>query len=431
MNESLPPTTEMSDQKLSNPKPLKTRRAASSVLLFVIFFLFGYFVRDYGLKATSENGNIQISRELPQDKNLDFTLFWRVWDTLEGKYFDRAKLNNRDMVYGSIKGLVSAVGDPYTVFLPPDENKVVQEDLKGTFEGVGIQIGFKGTKLAVIAPLPNSPAESAGVKAGDLIVGITDIVKDLDRGTAGITLPDAVEAIRGPAGSVVTLTLLREGTDSPIVADVTRAAIDVPSIMSTTLNENAEIDDSGSIAHVRLLKFSGESVDEWNLAIGKILNNSNITSLVLDLRNNPGGFLQASVDVAADFLELGSVVVIEEDANGNRSEFKTETIGKLTGFETVVLINEGSASASEILAGALRDQAGLVIVGDTSFGKGTIQEPIQINGNSGLHITVAKWLTPSGYWVNEVGLVPDFEVSDDFETEADEQLVKAIEVLTN
>lgn len=421
----------MNDQKFVVKKPSKTRKIILSTSLFILFFLSGYFVRDFGIKTAFENGDIQISRELPEDRNLDFSLFWRVWDTLEGKYFDKSKLNTRDMIYGSIKGLVSAIGDPYTVFLPPDENKVVQEDLRGTFEGVGIQIGFKGTKLAVIAPLPDSPAEKAGVKAGDLIVGITDVAKDLDRGTAGITLPDAVEAIRGPAGSIVTLTLLREGSDDPIVADITRAAIDVPSIIATTLNEKGETDDAGSIAHVKLLKFSGESVDEWNLAMAEILRNPNINSLILDLRNNPGGFLQASVDVASDFLELGSVVVIEEDASGKRTEFRTEKIGKLTSFETVILINEGSASASEILAAALRDQVGIVLVGDKSFGKGTIQEPIQINGNSGLHITVAKWLTPNGDWVNEVGLIPDFEIADDVETPEDEQLLRAVEVLVN
>jgi carboxyl-terminal processing protease len=201
--------------------------------------------------------------------------------------------------------------------------------------------------------------------------------------------------------------------------------------MISNVNESGETDESGSIVHIRLLKFSGETTDEWNKNIIEILKNPNITSVILDLRNNPGGFLQSSVDIASDFLELGSIVVVEENSNGEKNEFKTEKIGKLTNMKIVILINEGSASASEILAGALRDQAGLTLVGETSFGKGTIQEPIQVNGNSGLHITVARWLTPSGYWVNEVGLVPDFEISDDPETEQDEQLLKAIEVLVN
>lgn len=431
MKEDSLPEENMKNQNASSIRIKKTKKIILYLLSFLLIFSLGYMVRDLGFSASTENGNIQISREIPEDRPLDFSLFWRVWDTLDSKYFDQEKLSTQDLIYGSIKGLVSAVGDPYTVFLPPDENRIIREDLQGTFEGVGIQIGFKGTRLAVIAPLPESPAERAGIKAGDLIVGIKDVAKDLDRNTVGITLPEAVEAIRGPAGSTVTLVLIRGESETPILVDVVREAIDVPSIIISNVNESGEVDESGSIVHIRLLKFSGETTDEWNRNIIEILKNPNITSVILDLRNNPGGFLQSSVDIASDFLELGSVVVIEENSNGEKNEFKTEKIGKLTNMKIVILINEGSASASEILAGALRDQAGLVLVGETSFGKGTIQEPIQVNGNSGLHITVAKWLTPSGYWVNGVGLIPDFEISDDPETEQDEQLLKAIEQLLN
>lgn len=399
------------------------------VLIFVIFSL-GFASGKSGIQFSSKKGKIEIQREIPNKyQDIDFSLFWKTWDTLEKDYFDKEKLDSSQMVLGAIKGLVSAVGDPYTVFLPPDENKVVQEDLQGTFEGVGIQIGFKGIQLVVISPLPNTPAEEAGIKAGDYIIGIEDKQKQVDRGTSGITLPEAVELIRGKAGTVVTLTLLRGDSEEPIVVDVTRRAIDVPSIIVTILDENGEVDkENGIIARMNILKFSGETVEEWDRQVREILKNQNITKIILDLRNNPGGYLQAAVDIAGDFLPLNSVAVIEENADGVLTEFKVERLGKLLNVKTVILVNKGSASASEILAGALRDNKKIQLVGETTFGKGTIQEPVQLNG-AGLHITTARWLTPSKTWVNDNGLKPDIEIEDDIETAEDEQLQKAIEVL--
>lgn len=398
------------------------RKSLLIFLVIVISFAGGYLVATKGYRASVEGNNVTISREIPQDKqDLDFALFWRVWDTLENSYFDKSKLDSREMVYGAIRGMVSAVGDPYTVFLPPSENKVVQEDLQGTFEGVGIQIGFKGTRLAVIAPLPESPAEEAGVRAGDLIIGIKDENKGIDRGTANITIPEAVEAIRGPAGSTVTLTLLREGRDEAFEVDVVRESIDVPSIIVNYVGEDE------NIAHVRLLKFSAETMDEWNETVREILKRPGVDGIIVDLRNNPGGFLQQSVDIAAEFFESGKVVVIEETANGDTTEFITDRFGRLQSAPVVVLVNEGSASASEILAGALRDQIDAPLIGGSTFGKGTIQEPRQLENGAGLHITTARWLTPNGTWVNETGLEPDIIIEDDPETSEDEQLQRAIE----
>lgn len=403
------------------------RRAIILIIIFAGIFSAGYVLGHRGYSTSFEEfPQVSISRELPEErKGLDFSLFWRVWDTLDARYFDKSKLIPSEMVYGAIRGMVAAIGDPYTIFLPPSENKVVQEDLLGSFEGVGIQIGFKGTQLAVIAPLPDSPAESAGVKAGDFIVGISDEQKDIDRGTVGITLPEAVQAIRGKAGTTVTLTLLREGEEEPIVVDIVRAPIDVPSIVFDYVGEGEKI------AHIKLLKFSGETLTEWEKAVIDILKSPDTSGIILDVRNNPGGFLQAAVDLASEFLENGDVVVIEEEAAGARNEFKVERIGRFRNQKVVVLVNGGSASASEILAGALRDNKGTTIVGEKTFGKGTIQEPQQIEGDVGLHITIAKWLTPSGFWVNEGGLVPDVEIEDNSETEEDEQLQKAIDLLQN
>lgn len=403
----------------------KLRIVVLITLVIALSFSGGYFLGRRGFVATVVKFPIvTISREVSPERDLDFSLFWRTWDTLEANYFDRSKLIPSEMVYGAIKGMVNAIGDPYTIFLPPSENRVVQEDLKGSFEGVGIQIGFRGNQLAVVAPLPDSPAEKAGVLAGDYIIGIKDELKEIDRGTVGITLPEAVQAIRGPAGSVVTLTLLRNGSEEPITVDIVRTSIDIPSLILDFVGPNE------SIAHIKLLKFGGETKTEWERAVRDVLKKRNLTGIILDVRNNPGGYLQGAVDVASEFLQNGSVVVIEEKSNGEKDEFKVERIGRFPDTPVVVLVNKGSASASEILAGALRDIRSVQLVGEPSFGKGTIQEPQQIENGAGLHITVARWLTPSGFWVDEGGLEPDVELEDDSETIEDEQLQEAIKLLT-
>ena len=402
----------------------KIRKTLLIVLVVVGIFSAGYYLGVEGYKVRFEKSlKVQVDRSVPPGKDVEFSLFWRVWDTLSAKYVDKTKLVPSEMVYGAIQGMVGALGDPYTVFLKPSENKIVQEDLNGSFEGVGIQIGFRAARLVVIAPLPDSPAEKAGIRAGDFIIHIKDEVKGIDIGTGGIALPDAVAAIRGKAGSKVTLTLAREGNEEPIIVEVQREKLEVPSV---TLEW---VGDDKKIAHLKVIKFSSETASEWNEKVSEVLKSSEATSIIIDLRNNPGGYLQAAVDLASDFMEVGKVVVIEEKASGAKNEFKVEKIGKLLKYKVVVLINEGSASASEILAGALRDQKGIRLIGETSFGKGTIQEPIEINGGSGLHITTAKWLTPNGTWVNEEGLEPDDKIEDDESTQNDEQLEKAVQTL--
>ena len=399
------------------------RKAIFFVLVALGIFSGGYLVGVRGYKGELKSfPKVTISREVPEDKGtLDFSLFWKVWDSLNSSYYDPGKLIPANMVYGAIEGLVSAVGDPYTVFLPPDKNKVVQEDLQGTFEGVGIQIGFKGSQLAVIAPLPDSPAERAGVKAGDFIVGIKDEEKRIERGTVGISLADAVQAIRGTAGSKVILSLIREGSAEPIVIEVTRAAIDIPSV-------ELSFEKEGRVAHIRLLKFGGETEAEWEAAVAEILKTPEVEGIVLDVRNNPGGYLQGAVDIAGEFLKTGKVVVIEE-RSGTKENYTVDNVGRFLNTPLVILVNGGSASASEILAGAIKDNKRGKIVGEVTFGKGTIQEPQQVNGGAGLHITIARWLTPNETWVNDGGLKREVEVKDDSETQEDEQLNEAIKQL--
>lgn len=401
------------------------RKTVVFSLLLGFIFSTGYLLGFYGFKIESGRfPDVKITRELPKNRqDVDFSLFWEVWDTIDSSYYDKSKIDVSRMVYGAISGLTASLGDPYTAFLPPDENKIVEEDLSGSFEGIGIQIGFKAKNLAVIAPLPDSPAEEAGIKAGDFIVGIKDEGKKIDTGTTGITLNEAVKLIRGKAGTKITLLLLRDGLKDPIKVDLQREKVDVPSVIIDFPNQ--------STAHIKLLKFGADTGTEWQTAVAKVIANSvQVTGVVLDLRNNPGGYLQGAVDIAGEFLDKGSVVVIE-NKSGLKNEFKTTKQGRLTDKKVVILINNGSASASEILAGALSEIKSFKLVGETTFGKGTIQEPLQLKKGSSLHITTAKWLTPKGVWVNEKGLTPDIEIEDDPETTIDEQLQKAIKLLTS
>lgn len=390
--------------------------------VIIVSFVSGWWARENGIKLRPE-GVLQNSfdRTLPQGKNIDFSLFWQVWDKLEANYFDKSKIDHQKMILGAIKGMVASLGDPYTVFLPPDEQKRTQEDLGGEFEGVGIQLGFKGSQLAVIAPLEGSPAEKAGVKAGDFIVGIKDKDKGLETNTVGLSLPDAVEAIRGRAGTKVTLVLTREGVEKPFETEIVRAKIEVPSVKLSFVGENK------NIAHLQLYRFGDNTNGEWDKAILKIKNEKS-KSLILDLRNNPGGYLNGAVVIASEFLPQG-VAVIQEDGRKTRQEFKVTGKARLADIKLVVLVNGGSASASEIVAGALKDSGRAKIVGEKTFGKGTIQESQELD-SSGLHITIARWLTPKGTWVNDKGgLEPDVKVEDKTNTKVDEQLEKAIEEL--
>lgn len=404
----------------------KTRSTILATLAFVTVFSVGYTLGLTGVLIDAKGfPKVTISRELPENKKLDFELFWKTWDAVEASYVDKSKLIPSQMVYGAIKGMVSSLGDPYTVFLTPSENKVTEEDLKGNFDGVGIQIGYRGNQLSVIAPLPNTPAEKAGVLAGDYILQIKDEKKNIDRDTAGMSLPEAVQIIRGVKGTKVSLTMLRDGDTKPRIFDLERATIDVPSVVLSNVGEN------GDIAHIKLLKFGADTRQEWNKSISEAIAKGSFKKIIVDLRNNPGGYMQSAIDILGDFLPQNSVAVIEERSDKSRTEYKTTTASKLEDSKIVVLVNKGSASASEILAGALRDQRKIKIVGDTSFGKGTIQEPQTLDNGAGLHVTIAKWLTPNGTWVHGQGLEPDIKVDQDTETIEDEQLNEAIKLINS
>ncbi|HCU54900.1 TPA: S41 family peptidase, partial [Candidatus Shapirobacteria bacterium] len=366
-----------------------------------------------------------------QNDELNLNLMWQVKERLSETFLEKDKMNDSEMVYGAIEGMVRSLGDPYTVFLPPEENKSSEEDLKGEFGGVGISLGYKDETLAVMTPLPKTPADKAGLKAGDLILKITDKEKGIDEDTNGISLDEAVKMIRGKVGTEVTLKIYREGKAETFDVNLKRDNIVVASIEM----EWKEFEGK-NIAWVKLYKFSDRLYTEWPQMVKEIQSkkDDDFGGIVLDLRNNPGGFLQASVLVASDFLKNG-VVVKQESSDGSVEVYEVDkSRGNLLNEKLVVLINGGSASASEILAGALKDYKRAKLVGEKSFGKGTVQQPEDFPDGSGLHVTIAKWLLPNGNNIHEVGVKPDVEVILDFgelkegEEPVDNQLDKAMEV---
>jgi len=394
------------------------------VLVFGTGYLFGQ--QKVGVPYITPKPEVKIERNLPgEHQDVDFQLFWEVWDRLEGSFLDKDLIDPAKMVYGAISGMVSSLGDPYTVFLPPQAQKQSKEDLSGAFGGVGIQLGYKNSHLAVIAPLSDTPAEAAGVKAGDLIVHIKDEKKGLDKNTTGMSLPEAVTDIRGEIGTKISLTLAREGVNEPFEVEIIRGEIVVKSV---------EVSFIGNVAHLRLLRFGERTYQEWGQAVSKVLEektkNPQFAGVVLDLRNNPGGFLQGAVYMASEFLKDGVVVKQEQSQDGGVETFSVNRQGQLTGVPLVVLVNSGSASASEIVAGALQEKGRAEVVGEKTFGKGTIQEAEEFTGGAGLHITVARWLLPSGKAIDKEGITPDHEVKMDPEDQTkDPQLEKAIQIL--
>jgi len=358
---------------------------------------------------------------------LDLTMMWRVKDKLQQMYLDKEKINDKEMVYGAISGMVGSLDDPYTVYLPPKENKSANEDLAGEFGGVGIQLGFKDKTVSVMAPLPKTPADKAGIKAGDLILRITDKEKNMDRDTAGMSLDEAVTLIRGKIGTEVTLKLFREGQKETFDVVLKRDNIVVPSLEIEWVEKNGK-----KIAWVKLYKFTEQLYSDWPDLVSKIneeKTKANVAGIVLDLRNNPGGYLQASVLVASDFIGDG-VIVKQQSSDGKTESYEVDkTRRKLLLDKLVVLVNGGSASASEILAGAIRDYGRGKLVGEKTFGKGTVQQPEDFSDGSGLHVTVAKWLLPKGSNIHKDGIIPDIEVKYEPEDKEDMQLKKAIEVL--
>jgi carboxyl-terminal processing protease len=351
------------------------------------------------------------------DNILDFSLFWKTWDLLKQKYVDEANLDSKKLMYGAILGMLQATGDPYTTFFTPDQNKQFNEDITGTFEGIGAELAIKNGVLTVVAPIEGTPAEKSGLKSGDKILKVDG------KETSSMTVDEAVSNMRGPKGTTVKLTIFREGSDETQDVIVTRDVINIKSV-------KLEMKDNG-IAYVKISIFGENTTKEFNSAASQISKN-NAKGIILDLRNNPGGYLDDAVDIASRMIPKGKAVVQEESGDKSRKQINTKGGDLLSGIKTVILINEGSASASEILTGALRDNRdNITIVGKKSFGKGSVQELVPLSDGSAAKITVARWLTPNGDQINEKGIEPSVSVdltNDDFQNNRDPQLDKALEL---
>lgn len=403
------------------------------LVLSLAIFLFGsgYKIGEYKTSQTKiEKTNYNIinfpsNKGQNQIKNIDFSLFQEVWDKVEKKFVDKKKLDPQKMFYGAIKGMVASLEDPYTFFLTPDENKQSKDDLGGKFQGIGAQLGLKDNRIIIVAPLKNSPAESAGVKAGDYINKVDD------QSTKNWTLTQAVLKIRGSKGSQVKLTLERNQKEFEV--RITRNEINVPSI-----ELSYETKAGKKIAHLNLNQFGENTNEEWNKTVKIIknqLDNKQIAGMVLDLRDNPGGYLEGAVYLASEFLPLGKVIVKQESTTSDSKTYYVLRNGQLKNVPLVVLINKGSASASEILAGTLRDHKKAKLIGEKTFGKGSVQEAIDLQEGAGLHVTVAKWILPNGDWINSKGIEPDIKIENVIKEgntltrQADKQLDKAIDEL--
>lgn len=416
------------------------------ILVILISLLVGYFFGVNKIKYDWQNYKPQLSiinQEPPAGLiTVDATPFWTVWAKLEQGYYDKSKLNTQKMLNGAIEGMVQSLGDPFTLYLPPAQNSSFQQGLAGQFSGIGAELGLgpDAKQIIIIAPLTGSPSEKAGIKAGDIILGVDG------QSTSGWDLNTAVAKIRGPKGTKVTLTVLHKGSKTPVDIVITRDVITVKSVTGwvkpvscssgtcQTIDQSKATANNPEVAYIDLSQFGDNTNQDWTSVVNSLvtqMKGKNVKGIILDLRNNPGGYLTDATYIASEFLAEGSPVVTEDDGiPADQKTLYATRQGAFTNIPVVVLINKGSASASEIVAGALRDNGRAKLVGDTSFGKGTIQEAEDLGGGAGLHVTIAKWLTPKGTWVNGKGLTPDYTVNlNPNDPSTDTQLEKAIQVL--
>jgi carboxyl-terminal processing protease len=421
MQEQLQPTQQ-------EKKEVIMKKNMSPVLLFLIalffssvFFIFGFSVGKDQVDKEKIPFSLAVVENTEGPNDVDFGLFWDVWDLVKEKYVDHDELKAQDMIHGAINGMLSATGDPYTIFLDPDQFATLNEELSGSFEGIGAEVGIKDNIVTIITPLDGSPAQKAGLRAGDKVVEIEGET------TANMTIDEAVKKMRGPKGTELHVKIFRLNDDNTDTEDVTvvRDVIRLDSVRVSMLEND--------IAHIRIMQFGEENtIREFDKVIAEIRKND-AKGIIVDVRNNPGGVLQTAIVLASKFLPNNAVVVIEEDAKDQRKNHYTTGAHPFADIPVVVLINEGSASASEILAGSLRDNRDdVILVGEKTFGKGSVQELIPTSAQTAAKITVAKWLTPNGEQINDHGIEPEFLVeytNEDYENDRDPQLDRAIEIM--
>lgn len=350
-----------------------------------------------------------------QSDSIDGQLFSDVWNALRENYVDTDKLSDKDMLYGALAGLAASTEDPYTVYMTPSSTKEFQQDMAGSFEGIGAEIGLKNDIITVVAPLDGMPAQKAGVRSGDKITKINGEI------TLGMTTNDAVRKIRGPKGTFVNLTISREGQKELLEFKIKRDIIKIKSVKTETKD---------GIFIIHISSFNDDTEQLFAEAVNKAVS-SKPKGIILDLRNNPGGYLSTSIRVASYWVEKGPIVG-EKYSDGHIENTDSLGLSLLKNYKTVVLINEGSASASEIVAGALQDTKKATIIGKKSFGKGSVQMIKDFYDGSSLKVTTAKWLTPAGRSIDKEGITPDVVVEltkKDFDANKDPQMTKALEII--
>jgi carboxyl-terminal processing protease len=383
------------------------------LLSFIIGWVLGNQDAQMSRIGTTPNA---IERNLEKN-SADFSIFWRAWDLLVEK-FD-GKVDYQQMIYGAIRGMTEALGDPYTTFLSPEEAKQLEDDLSGVIYGIGAEIGLKDDQITVIAPIAGSPADRAGIQKGDIIVQINDeVATDMD-------LDVAISKIRGDEGTKVVLTIKRG--DETKDFEIIREKIVVDSVKS-------EI-KKGNIGYISVSRFDDKTTKKLRVVLDDFLA-KDVKKVILDLRGNPGGYLDESITVSSEFIKSGVIVTEKKDVDGgtNRYDYKATGKGKMTGddIKIIVLIDEGSASASEIVAGALKDHNRATLVGMTTFGKGSVQEIGDLAKGAQMRITIAHWYTPDGKNIAKEGISPDVKVEmtdADYNNGNDKQLKKALELL--
>lgn len=384
------------------------------LILIAVVGLAGYqFGFNRGEQNVLKTPPINISEGLGVNDKVDFSIFWEAWRRLESAYIDKSQVDYKKMVYGATEGMVNALGDPYTTYFTPSQTESFNEELNGKYEGVGMVVGIKDEQLTVISPFKGTPAEKAGLKPGDKIVKIGNVF------TQDITIEEAVKTIKGKPGTFVKLLIQRKDWTEPKEFSLKRETIKIPTI---------ELTRQDNIPIIKIYQFNKILISEFQDTAKEILNSGD-RKLIIDLRGNPGGYLEVAQEIAGWFLKQGDVVVIQDEGQDKeKKQYLSQGPSTFVGYPMVVLINEGSASAAEILAGALRDQRGIKLVGQKSFGKGSVQEQIDLSDKSSLKVTIAKWLTPNGTSLDKNGLDPDVAVADSTST-IDAQLDKAIELL--
>lgn len=394
-----------------------TPKILGFIILVVFIFALGWHVG----AGQSRQGQTtfatekQMGQGIGSDK-VDMQLFWDVWGLLAGRYVDPNALDYKNMIYGAIRGMVFSLGDPYTTFLTPKENREFQESMNGTLEGIGAELTLRDGLITVVSPLKGSPAKLAGIQPEDVILKVND--EDVQ----DFTLEQVVMKIRGPKGTKVKLTLGRKGESEPFDVEIVRQTININSV------EWKMVDN---IAHIELNQFGGKTKEEFTKAISEILL-KRPKGIVLDLRYNGGGYLDGAVDIVSEFVEKGKVVSVKKRNSEEDEVIYVTGKARVAKVPLVVLINKGSASASEIVAGAIRDSGRGITIGETSFGKGTVQEVENLIDGSSLRVTIAKWYTPNNVNISVVGITPDIEVVrtiEDIKASRDPQLDAALDYL--